>query len=98
MSVSSMGQCCRAAAIASDGRVLVLRPGDFGGSRKLAEHSWVGGEFVNAAYSLIFKSPKQLAWIGDCACDEHGGRGEAHALAMPPNQFQKFHDAAWRGD
>jgi hypothetical protein len=37
-----MGEYYRAAEITLDGRVLVLRPDDFSGFRKLMEHLWIG--------------------------------------------------------
>jgi hypothetical protein len=93
-----MGQYYRSAIIAPDGRVLCADPHTFGDGAKLTEHSWISNEFVNVAYSLIYKSPKQVAWIGDYAKDEYETCGEAYTRAMPFDEFLKFYELLWVKD
>jgi hypothetical protein len=93
-----MGHYYKPVIIAPDGRVLVLSAHDFGSFSKLTEHSWISNKFVNAVYSLIYKSPKRVAWIGDYACDDYNPENEPYARAMPLDAFQKYYDAAWSED
>ena len=90
-----MGQYYRPAIIAPDGRILSLSPHEFGSGAKLTEHSWISNEFVNAAYSLIFKSPKRVAWIGDYARDDYKTCGEAYTKAMSFSKFKRYYTAAF---
>jgi hypothetical protein len=90
-----MGQYYRPTVIAPDNRILVLDPHAFGSGAKLTEHSWVGNDFVSAVCSLIYRSPKQVAWIGDYAYQDYAECDEAYTKAMPPDRFQEYYDAAW---
>jgi hypothetical protein len=90
-----MGQYYRPILIAPDGRVLTLRPQAFDDLSKLTEHSWIYNEFVGAVCSLIYKSPKRVAWIGDYAYQEYEECDEAYTKAMPFDEFRKFYDVAW---
>jgi len=90
-----MGQYYRPTIIAPDGRVLSLISHAFDNGAKLTEHSWISNDFVNAAYSLIHKSPKRVAWIGDYAEQEYETCGEAYAQVMPFDQFEKYYELAW---
>ena len=90
-----MGQYFRPTIIAPDGRILSMYSHAFDSGSKLTEHSWIGNEFVNTAYSVILKSPKRVAWIGDYARDEYEMCGEAYTKAMPLEEFMKFYDSVW---
>ena len=78
-----MGQYYKPTIIAPDGRILSMYSHAFDSGSKLTEHSWIGNEFVNTAYSLILKSPKRVAWIGDYAKDNYKESDEAYTKAMP---------------
>ena len=93
-----MGQYYCPTIITPDGRVLSISPHAFDHGAKLTEHSWISNDFVNAAYSLIFKSPKRVAWIGDYAKDEYETCGEAYTKALPFDQFTEYYDASWGKD
>jgi hypothetical protein len=93
-----MGQYYRPAIIAPDGRMLPLHPSAFGGFSKLTEHAWISNEFVSAVCSLIYKSPKRVAWIGDYAYREYETCGEAYTRAMSMDEFQKYYDTVWGKD
>lgn len=93
-----MGQYYRPTIIAPDGRILVLISHAFDNGSKLTEHSWISNEFVNAAYSLILRSPKRVAWIGDYAHQDYDPVNEAYARVMPLGEFQKFYDSVWGED
>ena len=93
-----MGQYYCPTIMAPDGRILTITSNDFGSGAKLTEHSWIGNTFVNAAYSLIYKSQKRVAWIGDYSCDEYETYDEAYTKAMPFDQFKKYYDASWGED
>lgn len=96
-----MGQYYKPAVITQDGRILSVSSHDFGSGAKLTEHSWIGNEFVNTAYSLIYKSPKQVAWIGDYALDPYGEDilGDfPYVDVMPLEEFQRYYDSVWAED
>jgi hypothetical protein len=93
-----MGQYYKPIIITTDGRVLSLSSYAFNSGAKLTEHSWISNEFVNAAYSLIYESPKKIAWIGDYAEQEYETCCEAYTNAMPYEEFQKFYNIAWGED
>lgn len=93
-----MGQYYMPAIIAPDGRMLSIYSREFDNGSKLTEHSWIGNDFVNAAYSLIYKSPKLVAWIGDYADDDYETCGEAYTRAMPFEEFQKYYNQLWGED
>jgi hypothetical protein len=91
-----MGQYYKPAMIAPDGRVLSMTSYAFDNGAKLTEHSWIGNDFVNAAISLIYNSPKKVAWIGDYAYQQYGeNEGEAYTKVMPLAEFQKYYDEVW---
>jgi hypothetical protein len=90
-----MGQYYRPAIIAPDGRILILEPHAFDGGAKLTEHSWISNWLVNAVYSLIYKSPKRVAWIGDYAYQDYNPAEEPYARVMPLRKFKKYYNAAW---
>lgn len=90
-----MGQYYKPVLITSDGRFLSINSHAFDNGAKLTEHSWISNDYVNAVYSLIYKSPKRVAWIGDYAEQEYETCGEAYTQAMPFEQFQKYYELAW---
>jgi len=67
----------------------------FGSFSKLTEHSWISNPLVNSVYSLIFKSAKKVAWIGDYAEEAYDSCGEAYTKAMPFDEFHRFYELAW---
>ena len=93
-----MGQYYRPIIIAPDGRILSVSPWDFNSGAKLTEHSWISNPFVNAAYSLIYKSPKKVAWIGDYARDDYNPDEEVYARVLMTDEFQKCYDSVWGED
>ena len=93
-----MGQYYKPALIVPDNRVLTMRATSFDSFNKLTEHSWISNPFVNAVYSLIYKSAKRVAWIGDYSREDYETCGEAYIKAMPFDQFQKFYELTWGDD
>ena len=63
-----MGQYYKAYVENKDGK-FVLDSWDYGSGMKLMEHSWLGNDFENAAYTLIDKRPSKVGWIGDYSQD-----------------------------
>ena len=63
-----MGQYYKAYIESAEG-VSVLYSWDYGSGLKLMEHSWLGNDFVNAAYTLIEDNPSKVAWVGDYSTD-----------------------------
>lgn len=63
-----MGQYYKAYIENEDG-IKVLYSWDYGSGLKLMEHSWLGNDFVNAAYTLIDEHPSRVGWIGDYSTD-----------------------------
>jgi len=90
-----MGQYYAALAISADGRLLSVKPREFDMFSKLTEHSWIGNEYVNIMYSLIYRSPKKVAWIGDYALDPYDRKGDDYyCRLMPKKQFKPYYNAA----
>jgi hypothetical protein len=92
---ASMGQYYMPTILAPDGRMLTLEPHDFDCGAKLTEHSWVSNPHVNAAYALIYDSPKRVAWIGAYADQEYAECGEPYTMAMPPEEFAKIYKSVY---
>ena len=69
-----MGQYYKAYIKRENENPIVLEPWDYNNGAKLMEHSWLGNDFVNAAYILIEENPARVGWIGDYSedvnCDE----------------------------
>jgi hypothetical protein len=93
-----MGQYYRPTIIAPDGRVLSFSSHTFDNGAKLTEHSWISNYLVSAACSLIYNSPKRVAWIGDYAEEAYETCGEAYTHIMPLEEFHKYYDAVWNED
>lgn len=63
-----MGQYYNVAVISKDRKLFLNR--DVNGEytmAKLMEHSWWKNPFVNTVNSFIYKTPSQVAWVGDYA-------------------------------
>jgi len=100
-----MGQYYRPAIVAQDGRIMSLDTNTFDSGAKLTGHSWIGNALVNAAYSLILRSPKQIAWIGDYALEPYNHEDESSDMGNYPyvntmtlEAFQPYYDSAWGED
>lgn len=68
--VKEMGQYYRPLVIYPNQKIVILKSFDFDSGQKLMEHSWIGNEFVNAVYILIYHNPCRVAWFGDYAEEE----------------------------
>jgi hypothetical protein len=89
-----MGQYYRPTLITPDGRIICLHPNEFDSFSKLTEHSWISNDFVNAVYSLIYKSRKRVAWMGDYAYEDYDPVNEPYAQVMPFGKFRRYYNAA----
>lgn len=89
-----MGQYYTPLLISSHNQIQTLNSHSFESGAKLMEHAWVGNQFVNAAYALIFGKPKRVAWIGDYADNPYDATKDAYARAMPHAEFKKFYNCA----
>jgi hypothetical protein len=87
-----MGQYYMPTVISGDGKVATLYSHDYGNGLKLMEHSYIGNDFVNAVASLIWKTPKQIAWIGDYS-DEYGG--DVYETKLKQEEFLPLYETAW---
>jgi len=81
--------------ITSDGRIMTLYSHEFDSGMKLMEHSWIGNDFVNAVYSLIYKNKKRVAWIGDYSGDDYVETSDAYAKALPEKEFMEIYSKVW---
>lgn len=88
-----MGQYYRPLIIHADGKLEVLNSIDFDNMQKLMEHSWIGNEFANAAYVLIWNNPCKVAWLGDYAADEVERFSKK---AGGKEQFLQYYEEVWK--
>ncbi|MCL2124197.1 MAG: hypothetical protein FWH34_08890 [Desulfovibrionaceae bacterium] len=87
-----MGQYYTALVIDKSNIIRKLDPTEFDSFYKLWEHAWIGNRFVNAVYSLIFKKPCKVAWIGDYSkglydeiSEAKGGEVDMSKIPTEPN-------------
>jgi len=90
-----MGQYYSALVIDENNNIKTLKPWPFDNGAKLMEHSWIGGSFMNAVYSMIHGNPCKVAWIGDYSDAPYEPKDDAYAKAMPLDEFLKFYEMAW---
>lgn len=65
---------------------------DLDDSLKLMAHSWLYNNYVNSIAEMLYKSPAQLAWVGDYADEteeekiihEHAWSDYVHPQELPP--------------
>lgn len=97
-----MGQYYRPFVADNSGTVSILKNHDFECFSKLTEHSWISNPFVNAVYTLISKSTKRVAWIGDYANDHHVYvelRAASKGKPFPEwDQYSEYCLMAWGDD
>ena len=79
--------------ISSDDKVSTLYSHDYGNGLKLMEHSYIGNNFVNAVASLIWETPKRVAWIGDYSDDYVG---DPYEEKMDMDLFKTYYRMAWK--
>ena len=87
-----MGQYYVPTLINEDGSIRTLCSHAYDNGLKLMEHSYIGNNFVNAALTLIWKTPTRVAWIGDYS-DEF--RGDAYEQKLAHGDFMHYYAAAW---
>lgn len=66
---------------------------DYDNGLKLMEHSYIGNNFVNAVYSLIWRQPKVIAWIGDYSFPYSDNKDEPYEQKLPLDVFSQLYDA-----
>lgn len=90
-----MGQYYIPLLVDRAGDITTLFSHKFDNGLKLMEHSWIGNNFVNAAYVLIHDNPHQVAWIGGYSDDV----AEDFAIqAGGLERFNWFYKIAWKKD
>lgn len=86
-----MGQYYVPILISEDGSIRTLYSHAYDNGRKLMEHSYIGNDFVNAALTLLWQSPAQVAWIGD---NSDVFSGDAYEK-LTHEDFMHYYAAAW---
>lgn len=91
----TMGQYYVPVLTDENGNSFKLESHAFGNGLKLMEHSWIGNNFVNAAYCMIYNKPMQVAWIGDYSMDGYIQGDEPYMSVLSENDFATVYSAAW---
>lgn len=81
-----------------NGEVKYLYSHDYGNGLKLMEHSYIGNGFVNAVYSLIWKNPGVIAWIGDYSHPFSDRHDEPYEQKIPESSFADIYDSIMNDD
>jgi len=90
-----MGQYYTAVVIDGNDHIQKLWPHNFDNGAKLTEHSWIGNNFVNAVYSLVWKRRHKVAWIGDYSDNPYDRDEDFYAASMTYLTFKRIYDFAY---
>lgn len=90
-----MGQYYVPVLTDESGSSFTLNSHAFDNGMKLMEHSWIGNNFVNAAYCMIYNKPMQVAWIGDYSMDGYIQGHEPYMKALSKQEYEAVYSAAW---